>query len=196
MMGCQPGSIPCPDDGLFCTGSEYCNEDTDGCGSTGDPCFPLACDEITDTCGGSDFDGDGIPDSLDNCVYQYNPGQEDIDGDAMGDACDNCARNYNPGQEDTYPPQTNGCGDACECEGNFNGWEDQDVDGSDAFIFKTDFGRSRILDPCTNADPCNGDFTCDYDVDGTDAFVFKSDFGRSNILNPCPYCVTIPWCIY
>ena len=195
-IGCQPGSIPCPDDGLFCTGSEYCNEDTDGCGSTGDPCFPQICDEITDSCSGPDFDGDGVPDDLDNCVYQYNPGQEDLDGDGVGDACDNCPRIYNPIQEDTYPPQTNGCGDACECEGNFNGWEDQDVDGSDAFIFKTDFGRSRILDPCTNADPCNGDFTCDYDVDGTDAFVFKSDFGRSNILNPCPYCVTIPWCIY
>ena len=186
---------PC-DDYLFCTGADTCNGGTCSVHS-GDPCFPLLCDEITNTCsGGSDFDGDGVPDSLDNCTYQYNPGQEDLDSDGIGDACDNCPRLYNQYQEDTYPPQTNGCGDACECEGNFNGWEDEDVDGSDAFIFKTDFGRSRILDPCTNADPCNGDFTCDYDVDGTDAFTFKSDFGRSTILNPCPYCVTIPWCNY
>jgi cysteine-rich repeat protein len=185
---------PC-DDYLFCTGADTCSGGTCSVHS-GDPCFPLLCDEITDTCGGPDFDGDGVPDSLDNCVYQYNPGQEDLDSDAMGDACDNCTRNYNPGQEDTYPPQTNGCGDACECEGNFNGWEDQDVDGSDAFTFKQDFGRSRILDPCTNADICNGDFFCEGDVDGTDAFQFKSDFGRSTILNPCPSCVTIPWCVY
>ncbi len=114
------------------------------------------------------------------------PARKTLDSDGMGDACDNCPRLYNQYQEDTYPPQTNGCGDACECEGNFNGWEDEDVDGSDAFIFKTDFGRSRILDPCTNADPCNGDFTCDYDVDGTDAFTFKSDFGRSSHFEPLP----------
>ena len=75
------------------------------------------------------------------------------------------------------------------------GWI-SDVDGSDTFIFKTDKGRGRIIDPCTNTDPCNGDFFCDNAVDGTDAFTFKSDFGRSTILNPCPYCVTVPWCVY
>ena len=32
------------------------------------------------------------------------------------------------------------------CEGNFN--YDDDVDGSDAFTFKTDFGRSLLKNPC------------------------------------------------
>ena len=32
------------------------------------------------------------------------------------------------------------------CEGNFD--NDYDVDGSDAFVFKTDFGRSSLSDPC------------------------------------------------
>ena len=32
------------------------------------------------------------------------------------------------------------------CEGNFD--NDQDQDGSDAFVFKQDFGRSSLLDPC------------------------------------------------
>jgi hypothetical protein len=64
----------------------------------------------------------------------------------VGDACDNCPNHYNHYQEDTYPPQTNGCGDACECEGNFDG--DPDQDGTDAFTFKSDFGRSTILNPC------------------------------------------------
>ena len=98
-------------------------------------------------------------------------------------------------QEDTYPPPSgNNCGDACECEGNFD--DDTDQDGSDAANFKSDFGRSIFLNPCTNALPCNGDFDCDGDVDGTDAALFKSDFGRSGFLNPCPICPTHPWCTY
>ena len=97
-------------------------------------------------------------------------------------------------QEDLFPPGGNGCGDACECEGNFDG--DRDQNGSDAFTFKLDFGRSSLLRPCTAADPCNGDFNCDHDCDGSDAFIFKKDFGRSTISNPCPPCPTVPWCVY
>jgi hypothetical protein len=35
-----------------------------------------------------DTDGDGIPDSLDNCYLTINPGQQDTDGDGYGNACD------------------------------------------------------------------------------------------------------------
>ena len=35
-----------------------------------------------------DQDGDGVPDSQDNCVLAANPGQEDTDGDGYGNACD------------------------------------------------------------------------------------------------------------
>jgi hypothetical protein len=100
-------------------------------------------------------------------------------------------------QEDTFPPQGNGIGDACDCEGNFSCAEDQDVDGSDAALFKGDFGRSIMVHPCIVGDTCNGDFTCDGDVDGTDASLFKADFGRSSILNPCPACGEGgEWCGY
>ncbi|MCP3905251.1 MAG: LamG domain-containing protein [Planctomycetes bacterium] len=34
-----------------------------------------------------DLDGDGVPDSLDNCVL-YNPDQRDCDGNGIGDTCD------------------------------------------------------------------------------------------------------------
>jgi hypothetical protein len=37
-----------------------------------------------------DRDGDGVPDYLDNCPTDPNPGQDNIDGDERGDACD-CA---------------------------------------------------------------------------------------------------------
>src|SRR5262249_42327742 len=37
-----------------------------------------------------DSDGDGVPNSIDNCPTVANPFQENADGDAFGDACDNC----------------------------------------------------------------------------------------------------------
>ena len=70
----------------------------------------------------------------------------------------------------------------CECEGNVHpiGAPDSDVDGSDAFEFKSDFGRQD----CSTTPPCYRDLECDGDVDGSDAFKFKTDFGRSD----CPPC--------
>jgi hypothetical protein len=120
--------------------------------------------------------------------------QEDSDTDGAGDACDNCPDLPNETQDDNYPPGGNNCGDACECEGNFDGDEDQD--GTDAATFKIDFGRSPFDSPCSTLEPCNGDFDCDEDVDGTDAARFKEDFGRSAFSNPCPSCLTVPWCEY
>ena len=119
----------------------------------------------------------------------------DSDGDGVVDCNDNCPTKPNPGQEDSYPPGGNGCGDACECEGNFD--DDYDQDGTDASTFKGDFGRSKISgNPCSNALPCKGDFECDTDVDGTNASKFKSDFGRSKLQTPCPNAVSEPWCVY
>ena len=123
-----------------------------------------------------------------------NDPDNDYDNDTVCGDEDNCPLNANPQQEDNFPPSGNNCGDDCECEGNFD--NDEDQDGSDAAKFKTDFGRSIFLTPCTNSAPCNGDLDCDVDVDGTDAAKFKEDFGRSPFFNPCPSCPTDPWCGY
>jgi hypothetical protein len=157
-----------------------------------------------------DLDDDGVDDACDNCPNTTNPSQEDTDSSGIGNACndlidadsdewedslDNCPSISNPRQEDSRPPQGNGIGDACDCEGDFSC--DGDVDGSDASTFKVDFGRSVMNHPCIAGDTCNGDYSCDGDVDGTDASLFKSDFGRSSMQNPCPACVTgVTWCSY
>lgn len=78
---------------------------------------------------GVDSDGDGVPDSTDNCDAVANPNQADTDHDGIGDACDtggpssdadgdgvadasdNCPDVANPGQEDA---NQNDVGDACE----------------------------------------------------------------------------------
>jgi len=43
-----------------------------------------------------DTDGDGIPDSSDNCVSVANPSQADSDADGYGDACDPCPATADP----------------------------------------------------------------------------------------------------
>ncbi len=182
----------CPDD----YNPHQIDCDSDG---TGDMCD-------TDT---MDMDDDGVDDACDNCPSTSNPSQEDTDSSGIGNACndlidadsdewedslDNCPNTSNTFQEDSRPPQGNGIGDACECEGDFSC--DGDVDGSDASTFKVDFGRSVMENPCVAGDTCNGDFYCDGDVDGTDASLFKQDFGRSSMQNPCPVCVAGEWCTY
>ena len=76
-----------------------------------------------------------------------------------------------------------------DCNGNFTG--DDNVDGTDAALFKADFGRNAINNPCETANPCNGDFDCDGDVDGSDSALFKVDFGRGPMNNPCAPCTEV-----
>ncbi|MBI5740940.1 MAG: thrombospondin type 3 repeat-containing protein, partial [Nitrospirae bacterium] len=47
----------------------------------------------------TDIDGDGIPDSVDNCVSSYNPEQADSDGDGVGDACEDNAIDFSGAAE-------------------------------------------------------------------------------------------------
>jgi lysophospholipase L1-like esterase len=147
-----------------------------------------------------DQDEDGMPNTLDNCPAT--PNSTTLGTCLLSTIATTCRGNEDCGvagicsmnQEDTYPPQGNHCGDACECEGNFDG--DDDCDGTDASIFKADFGRMEYDNPCTDNNPCHGDFDCDSDCDGTDASTFKADFGRNQYQNPCPNCITVPWCSY
>ncbi|MGI5830101.1 MAG: amidohydrolase family protein [Bradymonadia bacterium] len=75
--------------------------DKDGFGDVCDP-YPL-CADNDETCpvfNPNDIDGDGIPNSSDNCPTVANPDQADTDGDGEGDACDPCPTipNIGPGR--------------------------------------------------------------------------------------------------
>jgi hypothetical protein len=67
-----------------------------GQGPTSEPtCVPYR-DTYPNGTSSTDFDGDGIPDTTDNCPKVFNPirpmdngVQSDVDGDGVGDACDN-----------------------------------------------------------------------------------------------------------
>ena len=48
---------------------------------------------------------------------------------------DNCPSVYNPGPRKILPPGGNECGDACDCEGNFDC--DEDCDGTDAAVIQS-----------------------------------------------------------
>ncbi len=79
------------DDGVQ---SDY---DNDGEGDSCDVC-PLNAD--VDVCTPilpGDSDADGVPNAMDNCPGDPNPGQEDQDGDDLGDVCDACPDVPNPG---------------------------------------------------------------------------------------------------
>ena len=118
----------------------------------------------------------------------------DEDGDGIPLEEDNCPDDYNPNKKTHYPPQKNGIGDACDCEGNFNC--DANLGSDDVTLFIADTGRNTYNDPCANGNPCNGDFNCDGSVASDDVTMFIEDTGRNTYNNPCPICDGSAWCNY
>ena len=68
--------------------------DADG---QGDACDPCVFDPADACSGGDDVDGDGVPNTSDNCPGVGNADQADMDMDGLGDVCDPCPDAPNPG---------------------------------------------------------------------------------------------------
>ncbi len=72
-----------------------------------------------------DADGDGLPNTQDNCAIVANPDQADADGDGRGDLCDNCRLTPNYGQPNSGPAQydanNDGYGNICDADLNNSG---------------------------------------------------------------------------
>jgi len=130
--------------------------------------------------GCDDTDGDGLPDSADNCPTVANPGQSDVDGDGLGDACD-------PGDFDLdgFTDRVEyfvGTDPAAKCPTgpSHNAWpadlnNDSFSDGTDLTALSGSFGQSVPPVPARhNVAPDPPDAF----VDGTDLTRISGFFGQ------------------
>ena len=122
--------------------------------------------------GGPDGDGDGIPDTCDNCPAQVNPDQADSDDDGAGDVCDNCILMANgPASFAAGDPRiqrdTDGDGYGNLCDADFN--NDGIVGPADLSVFKAAYGSASAPDQDLNGDGIVGP---------ADLSLFKSYYGK------------------
>jgi len=99
-----------------------------------------------------DTDGDGVPDTFDNCPLVANPLQDDTDGDGIGNACDAQCTAASPGECVPGRGKT-----TTECYTEFL----VITDPPPAVNLRTNLPDYRVS--CQNGNP-----GCDFDNDGTD----------------------------
>jgi hypothetical protein len=79
--------------------------------------LPTNTPTITPTPSGADYDGDGVPDIVDNCPTFYNPDQKNSDALPIENSI------YIPGDDRTVP-NADKLGDACDLDDDNDGWPD------------------------------------------------------------------------
>ena len=155
---CQPGTpVDCPDNGSFCDGTEYCDENGDACASSGDPCdAPYSCDEPSQSCILIEC-GNGI----------LEPGEDCDDGNVLAGDCCNAMCQF----EAAESPCPDGvyCNGAEICNGEGACLSGTPIDCSDGILCTTD-SCNEANDSCDNIPDnaacddlqfCNGIEVCD-----------------------------------
>jgi len=148
-----------------------------------------------------DEDLDGIPDAVDNCPLDANPGQEDFNANGVGDACDpdddgdgvpdatdNCHFVINPGQADF---DGDGAGDACDPDDDDDGALD-DADNC-AFLSnpsQADTDADEIGDACDNCPSVANADQQDHDDDG-EGDACDSDDDNDGVADGVDNCVLV-----
>lgn len=118
----------------------------------------------------SDTDGDGVPDSSDNCPTVSNPTQTNSDGDSQGDACD--IDDDNDGLVDTSEP--GGCSTDPDCDNDNVSDGPNDPDGGGPIVAGPDnciqAANTNQLNTDGDAlgDACDPDDDNDTILDGAD----------------------------
>jgi hypothetical protein len=107
---CYRDSCEAPNESLL-TGGGGC-----GCGSGIPSVWMAYADDGQTLKYTDDADGDGAPDTRDNCPFVANRDQRDGDGDFVGDVCDNCSTLSSGSQRDT-----DGDGQGDHCDGDLDG---------------------------------------------------------------------------
>ncbi len=88
---------------------------------------------------GADSDGDGVPDSMDNCTLVANPDQRDTDGDGYGNMCDGDLNNSGGSVNIADLALFKAAYNTSDSNADFNG--DGIVNIADLAIFKTLYGK-------------------------------------------------------
>jgi cytosine/adenosine deaminase-related metal-dependent hydrolase len=133
-------------------------------------CVPSRPGQYDGSITAGDADGDGVPNSQDNCPSVFNPprpmdqGQPDTDGDQQGDACDLCPMDpntttcnvYNPTASDTDADGIDDTQDNCPLVFNKD-QQDVDSDGAgDACDLCAKLGIRELRDPALGKRPVVG----------------------------------------
>ena len=137
---------------------------------------------VFSTIGDPDTDGDGSPDSIDNCPTVRNTAQTDTDLDGLGDACDNCRNEPNAeaipafhiGTGEQTDDDLDGIGNVCDADFDGSGF----MNVTDLLRFLDAFGKN-IADPtCLDDAGSSGSLCGRYDLNVTGPVINVSDLLR------------------
>ncbi len=164
VLSCKAGKSSCS---ALQPGAEVCDRIDNDCDGETDEGFPNTDGDTLADCVDKDDDGDGVPDTKDNCPLVANKLQENADQDSNGDACDddddndavldtqdNCPVTANTSQKDTDGDKL---GDACDDDDDGDGLKD-DVDNCPLVVNKaqTDTDKDKLGDACDDDDDGDG----------------------------------------